>query len=190
MQHNSDLTRYDSTTIALHWLTAALVLLLWLMAQSEALLPREWRHGMWSIHIAAGVGLILVYGVRVRWRVSSGRRLPSINTGVLRIAEQAVHWLLYAVLAVTLVLGVVNVAARGWDLFGLVQIPSFAADDRALRRSINGWHELAANALICLAAFHAVAALWHHYAYKDGVLKRIWFTSGGMSASQRPPGGH
>jgi len=79
------------------------------------------------------------------------------------------------------VLGLVNVAVRGWDWFGIVQIPGFASDDRALRRSINGWHELAANALLCLAVIHAVAALYHQLVRGDGLLKRMWFARRNMS---------
>ena len=62
MQRNPGRIRYDGASIAFHWLTAALVLLLWLMAQSEFLLPREWRHGMWSLYITTGTGLVLIYG--------------------------------------------------------------------------------------------------------------------------------
>lgn len=175
MQHSPEEARYDRPSIVFHWLTAALVLLLWLMAQSEALLPREWRHGMWSFHITAGTVLVLVYCARLLWLMSSATRPVSINAGVLRLAERIAHGLLYALLATTLVLGIVNVAARGWDLFGIVQIPGFAPEDRSLRRSINGWHELAANGLLILAAAHAVAALYHQFVRRDGLLRRMWF---------------
>ena len=175
MLHNPDQARYDMASIAFHWLTAMLVLLLWLMAQSEALLPREWRHGMWSFHITAGAILVLVYCARLLWLTSSAIRPASVNDGALRLAEQAAHGLLYALLAATLVLGIVNVAVRGWDLFGLLQIPGFAPEDRPLRRSINGWHELAANVLLSLAAGHALAALYHQFVRRDGALKRMWF---------------
>jgi cytochrome b561 len=176
MEHIPEKGRYDGASIVFHWLTAALVLLLWLMAQSEALLPREWRHGMWSFHVTTGTVLVLIYCARLLWLMSSATRPVSINAGALRLAERITHGLLYALLATALVLGIVNVAARGWDLFGVVQIPGFAPNDRALRRSINGWHELAANALLCLAAVHAVAALYHQFVRRDGLLNRMWFT--------------
>lgn len=173
MLSNPGRDRYDRASIIFHWLTAVLVLALWLMAQSEGLLPREWRHSMWSIHISAGAVLVLIHCARLYWRMSSGARLASVNSGLLRLLEHATHGLLYVLLGATLALGIVNVAARGWDLFGFVQIPAFAPDDRALRRSINGWHELAANALLGLAAFHALAALYHQFVRKDGLLNRM-----------------
>lgn len=177
MLHRSDQARYDRVSIAFHWLTAALVMVLWLMAQSEALLLREWRHGMWSFQISAGATLVLIYCTRLVWGALFASRPPSVNTGVPRLAEQLTHGLLYVLLAATLILGIANVSARGWDLFGLVQIPGFAPEDRLLRRSINGWHELAANALLCVAAIHALAALYHQLVRGDGLLKRMWFAT-------------
>ena len=75
MLNRSDQARYDRISIAFHWLTAALVMLLWLMAQSEALLLREWRHGMWSFHISAGATLVLIYCARLAWGRCSLRAL-------------------------------------------------------------------------------------------------------------------
>ena len=128
--------RYDNTSIRFHWLTAVLIALLWLVAQSEAILPREWRHGMWSAHIMLGGLLIVVYAGRLFWRLTRGSKPASVNSGIFRAIEKAVHVLLYVLIAATLVVGLANVCARGWDLFGLVQIPAFAADDRALGLSV------------------------------------------------------
>lgn len=165
--------RYDNISIRFHWLTAVLIALLWLMAQSEAVLPREWRHGMWSVHITLGGLLIVVYAGRLLWRLTKGSRPAAVSSGILRAMEHIVHALLYALIAATLIVGLANVCARGWDLFGLVQIPAFTADDRALRRSINGWHELAANCLVAVALAHAGAALFHQFVLKDGALSRM-----------------
>jgi cytochrome b561 len=58
-------------------------------------------------------------------------------------------------------------------LFGIVRIPGSAAEDRLLKRSIDGWHELAAKALLCLAAIHAPAALYHQLMREDGLSNRM-----------------
>jgi hypothetical protein len=54
--------------------------------------------------------------------------------------------------------------------FGLWSVPQFGSGDAATRCSINGWHELAANALIVVATVHALAALGHHYGWRDHLL--------------------
>ena len=45
--------------------------------------------------------------------------------------------------------------------------------DRATRRTYHEWHENVGWAIIILAAGHAFAALYHHYALKDRVLIRM-----------------
>ena len=64
---------------------------------------------------------------------------------------------------------------RAWgdSMFNLFSIPSFAPRDRALRRQINGCHELVANTILVLAGIRALAALAHHYVWKDEVLRRM-----------------
>lgn len=165
--------RYDKTTVALHWLTATLVIALWALAQGEDLVPKPDRHLLWSIHIALGAGLLAALVVRTAWRTGRGVRLPPADDGTLGTVSKVVRGALYALLAAAVTLGIANTLARGWDFGGVIVIPPLVPDDRALRRAINGWHELAANATLVTAALHAAAALFHHYVLRDGVLRRM-----------------
>jgi cytochrome b561 len=163
---------YDRTTIALHWLTALLVFGLWALAESEDFVPKPGRHVLWSVHIALGATLVLVLLGRLAWRTTRGIHLVPADAGMLGKLSTMVHWLLYALVATAVALGIANTLARGWDFGGVITIPSLA-HDRALRRSINGWHETAANATLVVAALHAAAALLHHYVLRDNVLRRM-----------------
>lgn len=165
--------RYDPTTVALHWLTALLVFALWGIAQAESLVPKPDRHLLWSVHFVIGAALVVVLIVRVGWRASAGLRLAPSDEGALGALARATHWLLYALVVLAFLLGIVNLAVRGWDFGGVVTIPGWAPDDKALRRTINDWHALAANTTIVVVAFHAAAALVHHYVLHDGVLRRM-----------------
>ncbi len=166
--------RYDGVTIALHWISALLVLVLWGMAQLADLAPRgDPRHAIWSVHIALGIGLAGFVLARIVWRMGPSRAPVSAERGHGSRMAVAMHLALYALLAAVLFLGVANTAARDWDLFGFVKIPAFAPDDRALRRTINEWHELAANLTLVLAILHAGAAMFHHVIRRDQVLKRM-----------------
>ena len=67
---------YDRRTIRLHWLTAALVAALWIIAQFIDDFPRGMpRIGARSTHIILGVLLALVVARRIGWRVLHGHRL-------------------------------------------------------------------------------------------------------------------
>lgn len=166
--------RYDRRTVAFHWATAVLVLLQWGGGQLTGFVPRGFlRSGAWSVHIVLGVALLLLLVARIAWRANRGRRLPPADEGVLNLIAKATHWGLYALLAAVVLLGLANAVAHGSTLFGLVNIPKFDAGDSTLPRAINGWHSLAANALLVLAGLHAAAALMHATLWRDGVLSRM-----------------
>ena len=45
--------------------------------------------------------------------------------------------------------------------------------DRAFAHSVTEIHEIAANALVIVASFHAAAALVHHFVFRDNTLIRM-----------------
>jgi cytochrome b561 len=167
-------TRYDSTSMRLHWITALLVIALWCLGETIDWFPRgEPRIAARSLHIVFGALLTMIVCWRIWWRAGPGRRLPAAEMGALRMLASAIHFALYAVLVATLVLGIVNTLVRGDSIFGVFALPSIAPGNRALRGQIEDLHSWCANALVILAGVHAAAALWHHYVRKDGVLLRM-----------------
>ncbi|HWK46722.1 MAG TPA: cytochrome b [Stellaceae bacterium] len=165
---------YDRKTIILHWLTAALVVSLWGVAQVIDLFPSgPLRVDARSVHIALGIGLIVTLVVRIAWRAGGGRRLEPAETGLLGAAGTAVHYLLYALLIAELCLGVANVWVRGDSLFNLVTVPAFDPGNRALGAAVGNLHGTVANVILIVAGLHALAALFHHYIRRDGVLRRM-----------------
>jgi cytochrome b561 len=167
-------SRYDRATITLHWLTAILVSLLWTSGQTVDLPPAGLlRIDYRSLHITTGVLLAVVFITRVVWRTAHGEALPPEGNVWLARLASIVHWVLYLLLPTALVLGLANVWARGDVIYNLFQIPALDPGDGALRRLIGDWHALAANAIMIVAALHAVAALFHHYVLRDGVLRRM-----------------
>ncbi len=164
--------RYDSTTIRLHWATAALVVVLWISGQLADLAPKgPLRTDAWSSHFVLGFALAAVLIWRLVWRFGGGRRLPAAGSGLLHFLAQAAHHGLYLLLIATVALGLVNAFVRGVSLFDLASLPQIG--DRELRKPITQWHEFAANLLLGLAMLHAAAALAHHYILKDAVLLRM-----------------
>lgn len=163
---------YDTTTIRLHWTTAILVAVLWAMGQTADWLPRgPLRLGSWSTHVVLGFALATILVWRIAWRARGGRTLPASDRGLLHGVAKATHYGLYLLLAAVVGLGVVNAFVRGFSIYGLFNLPQIG--DREMREPITDWHGLAANLLLGLAAFHAAAALVHHYVWKDSLLERM-----------------
>jgi cytochrome b561 len=164
---------YDKVTIRLHWATASLVAILWLMGRTIGFMPRgPLRIDMWSLHIVLGAALACVLIARMIWRATHGRKLPSVDHRTLHLLACAVHWLLYLLLAAVVVLGMINVFTHAFPLFNIWRFPKIGGAD--LRKEINTWHDLVANIIMAVALLHATAALLHHYVIKDAVLRRMW----------------
>ena len=116
-------------------------------------------------------GFVLL--TRVAWRAQFGRVLPPADTGMLYALAKATHYTLYLLLGVVIVTGIVNASYRGFNLFGVWSVPQFGTGDAATRRSINEWHEWAANLTVLVGLLHAAAALVHHYVWRDRLLNRM-----------------
>lgn len=174
MQPVTAAPRYDRRTIALHWLTAALVVGQWFGAQVIDWFPRgPLRVDARSVHIVAGLALATVFVVRVVWRLTGGRRLPPADRGLLHGVAKATHWGLYGLIGITLALGVFNVWVRGDSIFNAFSIPAYDPGDKALRAWVQNWHSTLATFILALAGLHAGAALVHRYVWHDGVLARM-----------------
>ncbi|WP_313623093.1 cytochrome b [Achromobacter sp.] len=171
------LAHYDTTTIVLHWLTVVLVLGLFALAEIWGFLPRgtPTRRLLQSLHISFGLAFACVFVLRLVWRLSAGRRLPRATSGWMGAASVGVHGLLYLLMAAQIVLGFLFRWAQGepFAFFGLFDIPTLIPIAHEQRRFIGGLHDTVAWIIITLAALHALAALFHHYVLRDGVLRRM-----------------
>jgi len=169
--------RYDRVTIALHWTTALLVVVLFALAEIWGFLPRgtPLRRNFQALHISLGILLAAVFVFRAVWRLTQGRRLPAAVTGLQNLASKAANWSLYALLAVQIALGFLFRWAQGESFlfFGLFAIPSPMTPDRPTAHSFGQLHDTIAWVIIVLAALHAAAALLHHYVLRDGLLQRM-----------------
>jgi cytochrome b561 len=83
------------------------------------------------------------------------------------------HYVLYALLVVVPAVGIVLQFARGpaLPIFGMAEIPSPRIADKVFASNLKEVHEVLANLLVVLALFHMTAALVHHWAFGDGILR-------------------
>jgi cytochrome b561 len=166
--------RHDTTTIALHWITALLVAVLWTIVQTVDFPPNgPLRVDYRSLHIVLGIALGIVLLFRLTWRLSRRETIPPIDKGLLLVAARMTHWALYVMLILAVGLGIATEWTRGDSIFNLFRIPVFDPGNRSLARLIHGWHALAANAILIVAGLHAAAALFHHFILRDATLRRM-----------------
>ena len=178
MQTRNSPEHYGSIALAIHWLTVALVLIGWVLGTFGDALPRgPARATGLFVHISMGLAIVAVLAVRLAWR--AGDPPPPPEPTILGVwgdyAARIGHFGLYALLAAVPLVGVVVQFARGNALpvFGLFEIASPWAADRAFARSAREVHEVMAHALVILAVLHAAAALAHHWVFRDRTLQRM-----------------
>lgn len=169
---------YGAVGQSLHWLTVVLVAVAWATGTFDDVLPKGVARAAGSfVHIAVGVVLLLALATRMLWRLADPppKPAPTMLGAWLDSAGRLTHYALYALLAAVPIAGIVLQFARGepLPLFGLGEIPSPWVRDRAFARSAKEVHEALANALVMLAAFHAAAALVHHWVFRDRTLVRM-----------------
>ena len=171
-----DGTNYDKVAIALHWATAALVVLQMALAQLWDLGDRSLHRTMVTAHMSFGLILTAVIIARVIWRLIPGHQVPAADVGLARIASKAVHYALYLLLAAEAVLGFLARWSEGRPLnfFGVLMIdPPFEKWSREGHHQVVEIHEWVGWTIIAIAVLHSLAALYHHYVLKDRVLKRM-----------------
>ncbi len=169
--------RFSPAAQAFHWLTVLLVVLAWTLGVIDEDLPEGAANVGAFVHVLAGQVVIALLFLRLLWRVITPRPAPlATRLGPLGdFAGRLAHAGLYALLLAVPVTGLVTLFEGGeaLPLAGLYDIASPWARNRELRHYVGEIHELAAHALMVLAGVHTTAALAHHFAFKDGVLRRM-----------------
>ena len=172
MQFANTTTRYGAVPQVLHWLTAIFVICGFLLGQFGDDLPKgDARAIGLFIHMTLGQCVIVLLVARLFWRVANP---PPLGRLVVWAAKLS-HFTLYALLLVVPVLGITVQLKRGHALpvLGFWEFQSPWPNDRNAARTILGLHGWLADALLILAGVHAVAALVHHYVWRDLTLRRM-----------------
>ncbi|MDP1932056.1 MAG: cytochrome b [Gammaproteobacteria bacterium] len=168
----------------LHWLIAALVLVLipvglWMASRAEINLFDDLTNTLYAWHKAIGFTVLLLMVVRIV--VKARNAAPAYPASMPRwqvIAAKSLHHLLYVLLILTPLLGWAGVTAfpalitlGGYDLPAMPFVPQ----DQALATQLFGIHGVFAITLAVLIAGHIAAAVIHLVVRKDGVFQRMWF---------------
>lgn len=169
--------RYSPWIRRLHWVIFALVVCALVLIYIHDWSPKGSALGAnvkWA-HTQFGMAILLIMLPRLIVR-SRGHR-PPITPMPLpwqTLLAKTVHFVLYALLIVTPLLGIATMAWKGqaWSFLG-IPLPGAPTPDRHFSHQIQEIHETLGNVLMYLAAAHAVAALFHHFIRRDDTLKRM-----------------
>jgi cytochrome b561 len=165
---------YGRAAIALHWLTAVLVLAAFVMGPggSEQRVYSAAKDFDRQVHEVLGLSVFGLTLLRLAWRgLVAAPRLPPIPAWMHRLSR-SVHGLLYALLVATPVAAVAGAWLEGHPLtLGILgSVPPMIPEAHAAGQVVAQIHATLGDAVMWLAGLHAAAALFHHFALRDRVL--------------------
>ncbi len=176
MQLTNNTTRYGAVAQLFHWAIVALIVIQFVLANKAADLPLgPAKIATLATHKSFGMTIFGLAILRLIWRwFNPVPRIPSGPRWQQRAAHVS-HWLLYALILVTPLVGWLMSSARNFPVswFGLVTLPDFVAPNKAAYDFFHSTHEALAITLLCVALVHAAAALKHHFIDRDNVLRRM-----------------
>lgn len=167
--------KYSRLQIAIHWLVFLLVVVAYAAMELRGLFPRSDRPMINMVHVSCGISILVLMVARLLIRLK--RPAPPIvpkpkpmMTGLAHLGHLAIYLLFIALPLI----GLVMMYNRGnlWLAFGLT-MPHAAEANFDLVDTLKQYHVFLANLGYWLIGLHALAALAHHYLWKDNTLLRM-----------------
>jgi len=167
--------RYDAVAVVLHWGIAALIAAAFLLGLTVDDFPKAYEGAVVNAHSIIGLAVIVLSLARVGWRL--GHRpppSPRANGPIAEIASKLVHVALYLLMIAVPIIGIPTLLYRGRGIdFGIFQMPPLVARIPEIFHPLTEVHELTAYALVVLAVGHVLAALYHQFVLRDGLVARM-----------------
>jgi cytochrome b561 len=152
---------YSKTQIILHWAVALLIVAQFVLNDAIGSAWRAFRQGqdvtfdpLVAAHVFGGIAILVLVGWRLIIRARQGAVAPVVGTSPMMV--KVAHWGHIAMYAAMVPVGVSGLAA--W--FGEVLIAGEI-------------HELLKPVILALVGGHVVAALYHQFYLKDGLMRRM-----------------
>jgi cytochrome b561 len=167
---------YGWMAIVLHWLMAVGVFFSFGLGlyMVELTYYDTWYRGSLELHKSLGLVLLLVWLVRMAWRLLN--ESPAMaGTKIEKKASHIVHLLLYFLMFALMVTGYLISTAdgRGIEVFSLIEIPAMSISFENQEDIAGDIHWGLAWSLILMVAMHALAAVKHQLINKDGTLTKM-----------------
>ena len=168
------ITRYGAIAQAFHWATALLVLIAFVYGPggSEQRVYAPAADFDRQLHETLGASVFVLVILRVLWRMIDTRPEPIQVSRWMGLSAKAVQGALYLLMFALPITAVTGAWLEGHPvtLLSGVQIAPLLGLSHAAGARLANLHGWLGDAILWLAGLHALAAIFHHFVLKDGVL--------------------
>jgi cytochrome b561 len=167
---------YGWISIALHWLTGILVLVLWFVGSSIGTETGTEAQRILRLHTSIAVAFYLLLWARVIWRFNKGHPGPlPKQDGLFFLIGKYVHFMMVAAIGLMLISGPIMVWASGSVIyvFDWFVIPNPIEVSLPLLDAMHTIHVWSSRLIVTGIALHLVG-VYRHVAFKqDGTFTRM-----------------
>lgn len=164
---------YGSLAKWLHWVSAILIAAMIILGYLTTVIHNRQVVGtLFYFHKPLGIVLLVVMVIRLFWRWSNPRpEVPSVPRWQNAVAG-IVHYLLYLSVFVMIFAGwgMSSWGGHSVSMWGITDVALPVTKNKAIAGFLNTTHLWAAWALAILIIVHILAALFHQFILRDGVL--------------------
>ncbi len=168
---------YGIVAKSFHWVMALMILGLLAVGFYMAGLdgtPDKFK--LYNLHKSTGCLVLILVCVRLMWKmVNVAPVLPPSLHRLEKFLAHMGHLALYALMFAMPMSGLLMSQASGFpvSVFGLFIMPEFMAPMPAWKGTFREAHEVIAWMIIVMVSLHVLAALLHHFYYRNNVLRRM-----------------
>ncbi len=178
MPEQTPVTRYHPLIVLLHWVLAVLIigtLMLGYFKIAPMANSDPQKIGLLRLHMAGGMAIFVLMALRLVLRIFTAKpTAAATNYPALDRFAVLTHYAFYVLILLMAATGLATSVISGLNLI------VFGASSAPLPPSLLIYptriaHGNIAAALAALIGLHLVAALYHQFFLRDGLLRRIWF---------------
>lgn len=176
MALKSNESRFGTIAISIHWLSVIIIAALLVSGmRADDTKDLVGKAEILRIHAPLGISILVLTILRILWWLLADKKPAPVagTTSTQHRLTHAVHGLLYLVIIGMVASGIGMMVLSGARDIIYSATPGALPDfwDYAPRLP----HAIGAKVMVGLIVLHALAAFYHQFFMKDGLLRRMWW---------------